>query len=44
MIGGLVGMVPERRIEIVQLAPRTLISGTIATCLCGATAGLFTWS
>lgn len=44
MIGGLVGMVPERRADIVQLAPRTLISGTIATCLCGATAGLFTWS
>ena len=44
MIGGLVVMAPERRQEIVALAPRTLISGTLATCLCGANAGLLTWT
>ncbi|HIG43470.1 MAG: nucleoside transporter C-terminal domain-containing protein [bacterium] len=40
MVGGLAGMCPERREEIVQLAPRTLISGTLATCMTGAIAGL----
>ena len=42
MIGGLVSMAPERRVEIVELAPRTLISGTLATCLAGAMVGLLT--
>jgi CNT family concentrative nucleoside transporter len=43
MIGGMGAMVPERRAEIVELAPKTLISGTLATCLSGAMVGLLTW-
>jgi CNT family concentrative nucleoside transporter len=43
MIGGLSAMVPERRNEIVQLAPKALISGTLATCMSGAMVGLLTW-
>jgi concentrative nucleoside transporter, CNT family len=44
MIGGLVAMVPDRRSKIIELAPRALISVTLATCMCGAMAGLLTWS
>lgn len=40
MIGGLGAMCPERRAEIVSLAPKSLLAGTIATCLTGAVAGL----
>ena len=40
MIAGLTGMCPERATEIVELAPRSLISGTLATCMTGAIAGL----
>ena len=40
MIGGLVAMSPERRDDIVALAPRTIISGTLATCLMGAIVGV----
>jgi CNT family concentrative nucleoside transporter len=39
-IGGLTAMAPERRADIIQLAPRTLISGTLATCLSAAVVGL----
>ena len=42
MIGGLGAMVAERRAEIVRLGLRSILSGTIATCLSGATAGLLT--
>jgi CNT family concentrative nucleoside transporter len=40
MLGGLATMVPERRAEIVQLGLRTIIAGTLSTCLMGATIGL----
>lgn len=40
MIAGLTGMCPERTQEIVTLAPKSLISGTLATCMTGAIAGL----
>jgi len=40
MIAGLSGMCPERTQEIVTLAPRSLVSGTLATCMTGAVAGL----
>lgn len=40
MIAGLTGMCPERATEIVELAPKSLISGTLATCMTGAIAGL----
>ncbi len=40
MIGGLLGMCPERRDDILELAPRTLISGNLATLSTGAMMGL----
>jgi CNT family concentrative nucleoside transporter len=40
LIGGLGAMVPERRGEIVSLGLRCLLSGTIATCMSGAAAGM----
>jgi len=43
MIGGLSSMVPERRADIVALAPKTLISGTLATCVSAAVVGILTW-
>ena len=42
LIGGLSALVPERRAEVLRLAPRTLISGTIVACMTGAIAGLVT--
>ncbi len=36
LIGGMTAMAPERRHEIVQLAPRTLVSGTLATLSSGS--------
>lgn len=41
MIGGMGVMAPERRDEIVALGIRSLLAGTIATCMTGAVAGLF---
>lgn len=40
LIAGLSGMCPERAQEIVALAPKSLISGTLASCMTGAIAGL----
>lgn len=40
MIAGFSSLIPERRAEILQLAPRSLISGTLATCMTGAVIGL----
>jgi CNT family concentrative nucleoside transporter len=40
LIGGMSTMCPERRGEIVQLGAKTLISGTLATCMTGAVVGL----
>lgn len=40
LIGGLGAMVPERRAEVVGLGLRSIVSGTIATCLSGAVAGV----
>lgn len=44
LMAGLTTMVPERRAEIVALAPKSIVSGTIATCLTGAVVGLLTWT
>ena len=41
MIGGLGAMLPARRPEIAGLGLRTILSGTIATCMSGAVAGAF---
>ncbi|MCP3955391.1 MAG: nucleoside:proton symporter [Desulfobacterales bacterium] len=40
MIGGLSTMAPERRDEIVALGFRSIIAGTMATCMTGAVVGL----
>jgi CNT family concentrative nucleoside transporter len=40
MIGGLGAMIPERKSEVVHLAAKSILSGTIATCLSGAVVGL----
>ena len=40
MIGGLGAMVPERREEVVRLGARSVLAGTIATCMSGAVVGL----
>jgi len=40
MIGGLGTMIPERRHEIVALGLRSILSGTLATCMSGAVAGV----
>jgi CNT family concentrative nucleoside transporter len=39
-LGGISALVPERRNEVIVLAPKTLISGTIVNCITGAIAGL----
>ncbi len=40
MIGGLGGIAPERRDVIVSLGVRSVIAGTIATCMTGAVVGI----
>jgi len=41
LIGGMGAMVPERRAEIVQLGMKSILAGTLATCMTAAVAGLF---
>jgi concentrative nucleoside transporter, CNT family len=41
LIGGMGAMVPERRHEIVELGMKSIVAGTIATCLTAAVVGLF---
>ena len=36
LLGGMCAIAPDRRSEIVELGPRTLISGTLATLSCGS--------
>jgi CNT family concentrative nucleoside transporter len=40
MIGGMGTMAPERRDEIVALGIRSIVAGTLATCMTGAVAGI----
>ena len=40
MVGGMAAMVPERRAEIGILGLRSIVSGTVATCMSGALAGV----
>ncbi len=42
MVGGMSAMLPERRQDIVSLATRSIVSGTMATCMSGALAGVLT--
>jgi CNT family concentrative nucleoside transporter len=44
MIAGLTTMAPERRGDVVALGPKSIVSGTLATCLMGAIVGVLTWS
>jgi CNT family concentrative nucleoside transporter len=40
LIGGMSALIPERREEVVALAPRALLAGTLASSLSGAMIGL----
>lgn len=40
MIAGLTVMVPERRADIISLGGKSIVSGTLTTCLMGAIVGL----
>jgi len=40
MIGGMGAMLPDRRPELVQLGMKSILSGTIATCLSAALVGM----
>lgn len=42
MIAGLTVMAPQRREEIIALGPKTIVSGTLATCVIGAIVGILT--
>jgi CNT family concentrative nucleoside transporter len=42
MIGGLATMAPDRRGDVVSLGMRSIVSGTLTTCLIGAIVGLLT--
>ena len=42
MIAGLTTMAPQRRDDIVSLGPRSIVSGTLTTCLMGAIVGVLT--
>ena len=41
MIGGMGTMAPERRDEIVALGFRSIVAGTLSTCMTGAVVGIF---
>jgi CNT family concentrative nucleoside transporter len=41
LIGGLASMVPARRDEVVALGLKTIVAGTLATCMTGAVVGMF---
>jgi CNT family concentrative nucleoside transporter len=40
MIGGLATMAPERRDDVVSLGMKSIVSGTLSTCLIGAVVGV----
>ncbi len=42
MIAGLTTMAPERREDVVSLGLKSIVSGTLTTCLLGAIAGMLT--
>jgi len=42
LIGGLGSLAPERRDEVVSLGMRSLLAGTLATCMTGAVVGILT--
>ena len=40
MIGGLTALCPERTADILTLAPRSILSGLLATCMTGCVVAL----
>lgn len=42
LLGGIEGIAPERRAEAAALGLRSIVAGTLATCVTGCLAGLFT--
>ena len=40
MIGGFTALIPERRAEITELAMKSVVGGTLATCCTGAVVGI----
>jgi CNT family concentrative nucleoside transporter len=40
MIGGLAAMAPERREDVISLGMKSIVSGTLTTCLIGAIVGV----
>jgi CNT family concentrative nucleoside transporter len=40
LLGGMTSLVPERRAEIVELGLKSIVAGTLATCMTGALIGL----
>ncbi|MBF0281440.1 MAG: nucleoside:proton symporter [Zetaproteobacteria bacterium] len=40
MIGGLSALIPQRQSEIIQLGMKSILAGTLTTCLTGAVVGL----
>ena len=42
-VGGIGAKVPERRLEIANLGLKSILAGTMATCMTGAIAGLLYW-
>ncbi|ABD07925.1 Na+ dependent nucleoside transporter [Rhodopseudomonas palustris HaA2] len=42
MLGGLTAMAPQRRAEIASLGLKSIVSGTLTTCLMGAVVGVMT--
>ncbi len=43
MLGGLGSIVPERRLEIASMGLKSILAGTMATCMTGAIAGILYW-
>ena len=43
MVGGIGATVPERRLEIAQLGLKSIVAGTMATCMTGAVIALLNW-
>ncbi len=41
-IGGIAAMAPERRPDIIEMAPKAMLAGSLATCLSGAVIGVLT--
>jgi CNT family concentrative nucleoside transporter len=40
MLGGMGAMAPERREDLISLGFKSIVSGTLATCMTGAIVGL----